>query len=126
MGLFDENSSGYKLFFKTTRDAIQMQPFPSISGHPGCSADERDLLSLPCRFGGLGLINPTKVSDSQFDASLLITASLKDLIIKQSVCVQPRDVRSVKAQVHLNRRRTSKELAMHVRGTSFFPTSKGS
>ena len=66
-----------------------MQLFPSISGHPGCSADERDLLSLPCRFGGLGLINPTKVSDSQFDASLLITASLKDLIIKQSVCARP-------------------------------------
>ena len=29
-----------------------MQLLPSISGHPGCSA-ERDLLSLPCRLGGL-------------------------------------------------------------------------
>ena len=106
MGLFDENSPGYKLFLKPLGDAIRMQLLPSISGHPGCSADERDLLSLPCCFGGLGLINPTKVSDSQFDASLLITASLKDLIIKQSVCAQPPDVRSAKAQVHLNRRRT--------------------
>ena len=70
--------------------------------------------SLP--FWWLGLINPTKVSDSQFDASLLITAALKDLIIKQSVCAWPPDVRSAKAQVHLNRQRTSRELAMHVRG----------
>ena len=102
-------------FLKPLEDAIRLQLLPSISGHPGCSADEWDLLSLPCRFGGLGLINPTKVSDSQFDASLLITASLKDLIIKQSVCARPPDVHCVKAQVHLNRRRTSKELAMHVR-----------
>ena len=102
-------------FLKPLEDAIRLQLLPSISGHPGCSADEWDLLSLPCCFGGLGLINPTKVSDSQFDASLLITASLKDLIIKPSVCAQLPDVRSVKAQVHLNRRRTFKELAMHVR-----------
>ena len=101
---------------KPLEDAIRIQLLPSISGHPGCSADEWDLLSLPCHFCGLGHINPMKVSDSQFDASLLITASLKDPIIKQSVCAQPPDVRFVKAQVHLNRRRASKEFAMHVRG----------
>ena len=64
-------------FLKPLEDAIRLQLLPSISRHPGCSADEWDLLSLPYRFGGLGLINPMKVSDSQFDVSLLITASLK-------------------------------------------------
>ena len=103
-------------FLKPLEGAIRIQLLPSISGHPGCSVDEWDLLSLPCRFGGLGLIYPMKVSDSQFDASLLITASLTDPIIKQSVCARPPDVRFVKAQVHLNWQRASKEFAMHVRG----------
>ena len=93
-------------FFQPLKDTIQLQLFP---GHPACSATERDLFSLPCRFSGLGLINPMKIADSQFNASQLITASLKELIIEQSVCAHPPDVRSIKAQVHLDRHRTSKE-----------------
>ena len=57
-----------------------------------------------------------KISDSQFKASQLITASLKELIIKQSIYAKPPDVRSIKAQVHLDRRRTSKQLAVDIRG----------
>ena len=45
-------------FFQPLEDAIRLQLFPSISGHPACSATELDLFSLPCCFGGLGLINP--------------------------------------------------------------------
>jgi len=103
-------------FFQPLEDAIRLQLFPSISGHPACSATERDLFSLPCRFGGLGLINPMKIADSQFNASQLITASLKELIIEQSVCAHPPDVRSIKAQVHLDCQRTSKEFATDIRG----------
>ena len=33
-------------FLKPREDAIRMQLLPSISGHPGCSADERDLLAI--------------------------------------------------------------------------------
>ena len=50
-------------FFQPLKDTIQLQLFP---GHPACSATERDLFSLPCRFSGLGLINPMKIADSQF------------------------------------------------------------
>jgi len=70
-------------------------------------------VSLPCRLGGLGLINPLKIADSQFSASQLITAPLKEFIIKQLVCAKPPPS---KAQVHLYRRRTSKQLAVDISG----------
>ena len=35
---------------------------------------ECDLLSLPSRFGGLGIINPSNYASSQFTASFSITA----------------------------------------------------
>ena len=48
-----------------------------------------------CRFGGLGVVNPTSI---QFDASQQITAPLKELIIKQSVCAHPPDTQSIKSE----------------------------
>ena len=63
--------------------------FPSITGHVACATGERELFSLPCRFGGLGMGDPTAFCESQFDASLRITAPLKDLIISQVAHVHP-------------------------------------
>ena len=51
--------------------------------------------SLPCRLGGLGIINPTTIADSQFSASNKITSLHKDLIIQQSVIAKLHDVSSI-------------------------------
>ena len=80
-----------------------------------CTASERDLSPLPCCFGGLGVGNPTNYCDSQFDASLKITAPLKDLIISQSIHARPPDTRSIKAQVNQNWCEVSKERAHEIR-----------
>ena len=45
--------------------------------------------------------DPTAFCESQFDASLRITAPLKDLIISQVAHAHPPDTRSIKTQVHL-------------------------
>ena len=44
--------------FKPLEDAIYLKLLPSFTGHSCCSS-ERELLSLPCRLGGLGIVNPT-------------------------------------------------------------------
>ena len=75
--------------FQPLEDAIRLQLLPSLTGHTACSAIECDLFSLPCRFGGLGVANPTSICDSQFAASIQITAPLKKLIIEQSISAQP-------------------------------------
>jgi len=84
---------------------------PSVA----CTSSERDLFSLPCHFGGLGVGNPTNYHNSQFDASLKITTPLKDLIISQSVHAHPPDTQSIKAKVHQHRREASKERALEIR-----------
>ena len=85
--------------FEPLEDAIRLQLIPSFTGHsPSCTI-ERELLSLPYRLGGLGIINPTTIADSQFNASTKITSLHKDLIVQQSVMAKLPDVSSIKNQI---------------------------
>ena len=43
-------------------DAIQQHLIPALTGCPPCSREERDLLALPVRLGGIGIINPVSIS----------------------------------------------------------------
>ena len=63
---------------------IRQKFLPSVTGQSSISDSERELLALPVRLGGLGIINPTKRCSLQYNASLNITQSLCDLILKQS------------------------------------------
>ena len=49
------------------------------------SNDERALLALPIRMGGLGIIDPQTVSDSEFAASEKVTFPLVGLILQQEM-----------------------------------------
>ena len=100
--------------FKPLEDAIYLKLLPSFTGH-SCSTSERELLSLPCLLGGLGIVNPTVIADSQFDASTKITHPLKDLIMKQSMTAQLPDVTSIKSKIHMDRRMAHKEQANAIR-----------
>ena len=39
-------------------EAIQQHLIPALTGRPPCSREERDLLALPIRLGGMGITNP--------------------------------------------------------------------
>ena len=45
--------------------------------------DERKLLSLPPRLGGMGIIIPSRISDREFEFSKIATELLSDAIILQ-------------------------------------------
>ena len=66
-------------------DAIHQLLIPALTGRPPCSREERDLLALPVRLGGLGLINPASNSPFAFQASVKLTAPLKATIAKQEL-----------------------------------------
>ena len=55
---------------------------PSITGHT-CTREERDLLALPVRMGGLGLIKPCQVATSEYEASVKVTTPLVQQIVSQ-------------------------------------------
>ena len=64
-------------------DCIHQKLIPALSGQPPCSNSQRDLLALPAKLGGLGLVNPTQTATPQFEASLQITQPLKKSILEQ-------------------------------------------
>ena len=63
--------------------SIHQHFIPALTGREACSAAERDLLALPVRLGGMGLVNPMTESTHAFEASKHITASLVALIMSQ-------------------------------------------
>ena len=58
-----------------------------LAGH-SCSTSECESFSFPYHLGNLGIVNPTIIVDSQYDASTKITNPLKDLIIQRFMTSQ--------------------------------------
>jgi len=56
---------------------------PAITVH-ATTHEERDLLELPVRLGGLGLVNPARTASQEYEASVKITSPLVRQIIKQA------------------------------------------
>ena len=60
------------------------------------------MLAFPCHLaiGGMGIANHMDIADSQFDASVRVTAPLKELIMDQSLTCSPPDVHSIRTDVN--------------------------
>ena len=66
-------------------DAIQQHLIPALTGRPPCSREERVLLALPVRLGGIGIINPVSISQSVFEASVKLTSPFVAAIATQDL-----------------------------------------
>ena len=64
--------------------------------------------------GGLGIANPVLIADQQYDASIKITSSLKELILQQCQTALLPDVSAIKAKVHTDRRLAYKDKAKDI------------
>ena len=62
--------------------SIRKEFLPSLFSFP-MNDRTRDLIALPARMGGLGITNPVNIADEEHKNSIHLTATLKDLIIKQ-------------------------------------------
>ena len=70
-------------FLEPLESAIADLLVPAITEHV-TTQEERDLLELPVRLGGLGLVNPARTASQEYEASVKITGSLVRQIIKQA------------------------------------------
>ena len=61
--------------FQPLEEAIYNSLIPSIVGRR-INELERDMLALPLRYGGLGIQNPTKTADKEYQASRKTTSQL--------------------------------------------------
>jgi hypothetical protein len=68
--------------FNPLEECLRSTFIPSIIGRK-VSDDERAVLSLPVRFGGMGIANPVEVANREYYASKAITQNLADIIMQQ-------------------------------------------
>ena len=68
---------------KPLKETIQQHLIPALTGRPPCSREERDLLALPIRLGGMGITNPVSTSHRNFEASMRLTSPLVATIATQ-------------------------------------------
>ena len=96
---------------------IRHKLLPAITGQNAFSDALRDLMALPARLGGLGCINPARKSTTKYDNSILITAPLVDLILRQSKSCLPEtrsDQISAKNHTRTTRRQHDKAEANEI------------
>ena len=74
---------GIAHLMQPVEDAIRLQLLPAITSREALTDDERDLLALPARLGGIGLRNPTTQTE-EHNYSQRLSAPLTALIVQQS------------------------------------------
>ena len=81
-------------------DIIRQKLIPALTGLPPPNNKERDLLSLPTHLGGMGLLNPTSISQQEYNSSQEVTAPLVNCLINQL----PEYTAEISIQQHLRKR----------------------
>ena len=76
-------------FLEPLEHAIADLLVPAITEHV-TTQEERDLLELPIRLGGLGLVNPVRIASQEYEASVKITGPLVRQIVEQAHNLQMR------------------------------------
>ena len=102
--------------FQPLEDAIHHKFIPVLTGQMSCSLEVRELLSLPTRFGGLNIVNPVEIADSQLSASKAITTSLKKMIVDQSAQFTKPQLQSLKSILHQEKCQANAAKVNHVKG----------
>ena len=70
--------------FLPLEKVIKDEFLPTIIGQPFCN-DLRDAFALPTKYGGLGIFNPSSISDREYTYSRTITEPLNKVIHTQQV-----------------------------------------
>ena len=87
---------------------------PSITNH-NCSNEERNLLSLPVQFGGMGVTNPKEDAASQYTSSVVSTIQLTERIVAQ--IHNPPDAEDVRSSISHSRKEKNDQFTAKIGGS---------
>ena len=62
---------------------IRFNLIPSLTGKIALNDLERNMLALPIRHGGLGIVDPSLISSSSYQASIAVSSPITNLILDQ-------------------------------------------
>ena len=98
--------------FQPLEDAISQTFIPALTGRCQCSYEERKLLSLPLRSGGLNIINPVISASGEYRASQKISEPLKEMIIEQKESYTRPQLQSIKSNLRRKKQQESENVAL--------------
>ena len=100
-------------FLKPIEDTIRNELIPALTGGHICSDNERKLLSLPSRYGGLGIPIFSLCAQQEYVNSRKVTAALSKFIVDQSsTCiVNEPEMKKIKATIKDEREAQYKNLS---------------
>ena len=75
--------------FISLEDAIQTIFLSSLTGQSPFNDTDRNMLALPTRLGGLGIINPSQMSSHHYTTSGNVTPALANLVITRATLMTP-------------------------------------
>ena len=70
--------------FQPLEDAIHQELIPALTGREPNSPEEKKLLALPVRHGGLNICNPVEMTETELMGSKSISAPLTEMITSQT------------------------------------------
>ena len=107
---------GISHLLQPVEDAIRLQFLPALTGRDALNDNERELLALPARLGGLGIPIPT-VSTEEYRHSLHLSAPITNLIVQQSEVLGDASdqQQAVKASIRVERRNQLKRVASELK-----------
>ena len=95
--------------FQPLENTIKDVLIPAIVGR-AISDTEREILSLPLRYGGLGILKPTERAPIEYETSKLISSSLAECIYNQDMNIENVDKAEEKYNAKRQERRTMKRI----------------
>ena len=101
--------------FQPLEDAISQTFIPALTGRCQCSYEERTLLSLPLRSGGLNIINPVTSASGEYHASQKISEPLKEMIVEQKESYTRPQLQSIKSNLRRKKQQEIENVALQVR-----------
>ena len=107
---------GISPLMQPLEDTVRQQFLPALTGRDSPSDVERELLALPSRHGGLGLVNPTAMEE-EHTSSLQVTEPLTTLIEQQNGDLGDTGQlqQSIKQTLRAERRRRQEDVATEVK-----------
>jgi hypothetical protein len=105
--------------FEPVEAVIRHRFIPALLGGQLVNNNERLMLSLPGRFGGLALDNPVLTSDDHHTASSRITRCLTNLLIsqKKDLAIDGEVQSKIKIQIRSERETKMKQICQHLATT---------
>lgn len=86
--------------FEPLEAVIRSTFLPILLGNHTFSDTDREIYSLPTRFGGLAIFNPVEMANLEFENSAVATRPLHKMILQQKITVTEEESKQLSTAIN--------------------------